>query len=107
MTKFQTRYHVVAEVKNEQLATCGHEHRSRDAAAGCRWQPAGREYDRLVIRPFDVEKRGAGSDRGHVSVPGALYDRLKIEGEARNASISQMVEEAVEPALIAWEQSGG
>lgn len=95
-----TVYQVHAVLNDQVLGTCGHKHRTRDTAAGCRWAPQGQVYNALPIRPVQVVMRGR-AERGQVSVTGEKYKAFRAGAEALNMSLSQLVETAVEPVLAA------
>lgn len=108
------RYSLVAMCGSERLTTCGHKHRTKIAAVACRWMPppsqpytsitigqADPSEEKLVGRPRNV---GMGRDRGAVSVSQKMGDRIALAAEDRNQSMAQLVEEAVEPELKAWEE---
>lgn len=50
--------------------------------------------------------RYGGIQRRQVSVRGKVYDRLKALAKERNTSITQIVEEALAPALGAVDVTG-
>lgn len=113
------RYAIVAMLDDVRVCTCGHQHRTKTAAVKCRWMPpAGTVYTSMGIgkadplpEPVKGSKRakwGEGRDRGAISVSGAHYDRLALQSDRTNMSISKIVEGDVNKALDAmgWPQHG-